>query len=93
MKQETKNKLFFESLTNLIFLQSSTPKFKLIVDKGEIKVEIINDEGVTKKAFDGLRARVAIAEKNKECCEMAKKVGLSLNTKFFYMLFKIFDDF
>ena len=61
-------------IDQLIFLQSSKPKFKLVVDKDEIKAEIINDEGEMKNKFDELRARVAIAEKNKACCEKAKKV-------------------
>ena len=61
-------------IDQLIFLQSSKPKFKLVIDKDEIKAEIINDEGEMKNKFDELRARVAIAEKNKACCEKAKKV-------------------
>ena len=90
-KKRAKKKLLLNDW-RINFLQSSTPKFKLVVDKGEIDVvEIINDEGAAKKAFDELRARVAIAEKNKACCEKAKKVWVSLK----YVLFNhfLFDDF
>ena len=72
-KKLTKNKFYLNDW-RINFLQSSKPKFKLVVDKGEIKAEIINDEGDMKNKFDELRARVAIAEKNKACCEKAKQV-------------------
>ena len=73
-KQKRHKKQKIVVIDQLIILQSSKPKFKLVVDKDEIKAEIINDEGDMKENFDKLRERVAIAEKNKACCEKAKQV-------------------